>query len=602
MYDFDWFADRLDLAKWESQEAGSRSAFFGCPVHGGSDSLHISEKNSAALVHCFSCSAGYVEVVEALEGTDTEEPEEKAAPVRIKRRGRVVDLQSVEVEPDRVAGETGGSTPPRLHQKPLDWLATRCGLTRAQLEALDLPLSETADMVVFEFPNARKLRGMGEGKKGKVFAWSGDDSPPIWPLPDSPSREIVVCEGESDAICLRASGIEAYSITKGANSEVPSFIWEALVSAGVHIVRIVFDLDEAGRKGRDKAIEGARSAGLDARESRVVGIEPLLGEKDARSVALRLGYPLEIEDDTNEDDARMLSSVDAALPSLPLLGFLHPLEHTVLYGDGGTGKGVIAAWMVAHLTGRCHSGKHTLSDRPMRVLIVDYEQHASHEWRPRVEKLHGDMDMVMILQPVRPIWEIAGWLRGQIERWEIDYVVIDSVSYACVGEEPEASTTAVRYSMAVAQLQTPVLSIAHVTKAEADPKHPFGSVFWSNGARVTIAMSVQGDDPDSLRILRNSKTNQRAPFPMVAVEWPWVMTDLPDDLTFRAAFRSARAATQAFIRAFNKPPTPEELLEFSGLETNENAIKQASHGMSGQAKVPRVTRTKKGVDTGEESV
>ena len=580
MYDFDFFAERLDLARWESQETGKRSGFFACPVGGGSDPLHISEQNSSVLIHCFSCDAGYDEVVAALDD------EQEVTPVRIKRRGRVDDRQEG-VEPAGV--ETTGSTPVRLHQKPLAWMAARCGLTLKTLKDLNLPLSETADMVVFEFPGARKLRGTGEGKKNKDFRWSGETAPPLWPMPETPSREIVICEGESDAICLRASGLEAYSVTKGANSETPAVIWESLYAAGVRLVRIVYDLDDAGRKGRDAAVLGARAAGLDARESRVVGIQPLLGEKDVRAVALREGYPLELEDDTNEDNATVLSAVTAATPGLSLLGFLHPLEHTVLYGDGGTGKGVIAAWMVAKLT--------RLKPKHLRILIVDYEQHAQYEWRPRVEAFGGNMDEVLIVQPTHPIWEIAGWLKGQIERHAIDFVVVDSVSYACVGQEVETSTTAVQYSMAVATLQRPVLSIAHVTKADLDPKHPFGSIMWSNGARVTIAVAVQGDDPDSPRVMRNSKTNQRAPFPMVAVDWTWVTDELPPDLTFKPAYKSARQATQAYIEVHGKNPSPEELEEFSGYVSNENAIKQAKVGLK---RGMTVRRTKKGVDSDDE--
>lgn len=576
MNSFDWFLERLELARWESQTPGSRSGFFNCPIHGGSDSLHISEQNSAALVHCFGCSAGYSEVVEVLGG-DTDEADEapKAATLSIRRRtrGRVEDPKPVGPGDDQGEG-TAGSTPARLHHKvkPLAWMAERCGLTLKTLLDLKLPLSETDDAVVFEFPNAKKIRGIGEGKKNKDFRWSGEDSPPLWPMPTEPGEEIVICEGEADAICLRASGLEAYSVTKGANSAVPSFVWDALRAAGVLRVRVLFDLDDIGRKGRDAAVEGAREAGLDARESRVVGILPLAGEKDPRSVVLRQGYPLKIEDDADEDDARLLSEVDAAVPASPLLGFLHPLEHTILYGDGGTGKGVIAAWMVAKLTKQ--------TPRHFRVLVVDYEKHASHEWRPRVDSFRGDIDEVMILQPTRPIWEIAGWLRGQIERHQINYVVVDSVAYACVGQDVEASATAIRYSMAVGVMGVPVLSIAHVTKQDGDPKHPFGSVFWSNGARVTIAVSVQGDDPDSPRVMRNSKTNQRAPFPMVAVDWSWVTEQLPEDLTFRAAFRSARQATQAYVKEYGKNPTPEELEEFSGFVSKPNAIKQAKTSMT----------------------
>lgn len=211
----------------------------------------------------------------------------------------------------------------------------------------------------------------------------------------------------------------------------------------------------------------------------------------------------------------MLSDVDPREPEPLLMDKLHAQEHTILYGDGGTGKGVIAAWWVAMLTRAGHT-----------VLVIDYEYHMNYEWRPRVEGFGGDMEMVAVLQPNRPIWDIAGWLRTQASAY--DYVVIDSVTYACVGEEVEKSVTATKYSMAINQLMKPVLSIAHVTKQDASPNHPFGSIFWSNGARVTINVSrLRPEDPESPRVLRNMKTNQRGPFRPVQIDWTWLDNDGP---------------------------------------------------------------------------
>lgn len=512
VHDFDWYGQRLDVARWENQEVGSRSGFFNCPVHGGSDSLHVTEKNGKALLNCFACGASVTAITEAIEDATPEEPvEPDVEPVTVTRtskrtsgaRGRKQD------EP----GARGASRGVRLSPastNPIEWMAQRCGLTAKDLK--DFPLSAVGDELAFEFPglSARKLRGIGEGKGGKRYRWEGASSPPLWPLPMAPDEEIVVCEGEADAICLIHSGYDAYSITKGSQGEVPAAAWEALWESGVRSVWLVFDADDAGRKGRASAAEGARAAGLTVREGRVSGINPLAGEKDARDVAVRLGYPLEVEHDAIEDGPIPLSSIPATEPEELLLGRLHPQEHTILYGDGGTGKGVIAAWWVARLT---MQGK--------KVLIIDYEYHATFEWRPRIEGFGGNMDLVQIVQPREPIWQIAGVIHDWAEGF--DYVVVDSVSYACVGEEVEKSVTATKYSMAINQVGKPVLSIAHVTKADLDPNHPFGSIFWSNGARVTIAVSRKvAEDAQSDRVIRNPKTNQRGPFSPVAVKWDWL--------------------------------------------------------------------------------
>lgn len=65
--DLDWLLGPTELARWErEQPRGSRSCFVACPVHGGSDSLHLTEKDGTVLAHCFADDCGYASVVAAL--------------------------------------------------------------------------------------------------------------------------------------------------------------------------------------------------------------------------------------------------------------------------------------------------------------------------------------------------------------------------------------------------------------------------------------------------------------------------------------------------------------------------------------------------------
>lgn len=576
MQNFDWYVARLDLASWESETPGARSGFFACPVHGGSDSLHVTEKNGKALLKCFACEATALDITASLE--EIIDVQEAPAPLTARAVSTGSDAGTTAVKRRISRGVRGqDSTVVTPNVRPLAWMAERCAMTRDELVALNLPLSETDDAVVFEFANAQKLRLVGEGKKGKDFRWRGSDIPPLWPTPETPGTEIVICEGEADAICLRASGIEAYSVTKGAQSGIPAVVWDTLRALDVETVHLVYDMDDAGRKGRDAAAAGARLAGLKVREARVGGIDPLAGETDARSVALRTGYPLELEDDADEDQAQPLSSVSSVPPAPPILGRLHPTEHTILFGDGGTGKGVIASWWIAQMT----------RELGMRVLILDYEQHAQFEWRPRVEAFGGNLDEVFIVQPVRPIWDIAAWVAGQAELHGADYLVVDSVAYACVGQEVEKSVTATRYSLAVATIARPTLSLAHVPKSTDDPNHPFGSTFWSNGARVTISVSRQTpDDPFSPRVVRNAKTNQHAPFKTRAIDWSWLANDRPgitvkgghyNTLLEKEAYSSAADAVRASRALRGRDVTADEVFEDTGMQVSDASVRTTQH-------------------------
>jgi hypothetical protein len=145
----------------------------------------------------------------------------------------------------------------------------------------------------------------------------------------------------------------------------------------------------------------------------------------------------------------------------------------------------------------------------MRLLIVDYEEHLKSEWKPRMRQFAETLapgestilDRVMVFQ-VRPdfaLWDAQKLLSALIADNGITRIVVDSALYACGAIEAETSMAAKMYSAAVAELAVPVTTLAHVTKANPDPPHPYGSIFWSNGARVTSCLLRKSEEPGALR-------------------------------------------------------------------------------------------------------
>jgi hypothetical protein len=252
-----------------------------------------------------------------------------------------------------------------------------------------------------------------------------------------------------------------------------------------------------------------------------------------------------------------LSEIAESDPAALVLGRLDGEDHTILFGDGSTGKGVVSAWWVARLT----------RDHRDAVVILDYEAHARFEWRPRVRRFGGDLDRVIVAQPDRAIWGIVAQVRAladelrSIEGVGRVWLVVDSIGYACLGEEIEKSATATKYSKAIVEIGLPALSLAHTTKTDANPQHPFGSVFWSNGARVTIAMSGYRDQP---RRLENKKTNQRGAFDPVELDWSWSVGDAPTpaDLIERQASKATPESRMiSALWAARRPLTMEEIAQ-----------------------------------------
>lgn len=506
IHDFDWFASRIEVARWNSETRGSRDVHAACPVCGGSDPLHVTEKNGKALVQCFSCDAKYQAVVDALEDAPEKSEEVVAQPVVRKRR--TAALVSASEQPEQAVARV---------DDPLDWYASYCGVSLEWLKA-NIPVRATPDgWVAHTYSPSRVTKDRQPNSSARRWTPAHSVTPRLWPSPEAEMpEEIWLTEGESDCIVLRAAGLPAYT-AGSASQPLDADLMRGLVRRGVQRVVVAYDSDKAGVKAREETLEAARDAGVGASVASLG--DPLLGAyKDWRD------RWLEGEREAPETDAQAgmenvyrLDEVESVEEEPLLLGRLHATDHTILFGDGGTGKGVIAAWWAAQLT----------RELKYRVLVVDYEAHAMHEWRPRVARFGGDLERVWIWQPIEPIWDIAMAIHALVAELEIDYVIVDSATYACLGEEVEKSVTAVKYSRAIAQIKSPLLTIAHVTKADADSaKHPFGSIFWSNGARLTVFVAA---DSDTTRLVETRKANQGQNY-KVQVDWSWVANGLPDHL------------------------------------------------------------------------
>lgn len=220
--------------------------------------------------------------------------------------------------------------------------------------------------------------------------------------------------------------------------------------------------------------------------------------------------------------ARPLVDISSDPPPPLILDRIDPEGHTVLFGDGGVGKGTVASsWAI----GCVNAG--------MRVLIVDYENHPG-EWSRRVLGLGGDEARARIthVPPLSPdwtlergpIWEQARHLRELANAIDADLIIVDSIVMACAGADPMDTATATGYAAALELIGRPTLSLAHTTKA-GDHRYPFGSVFWHNLARTTWSLQRDGERA----ILTHRKRNNYASLGRFVVTMTW-RDDLPREV------------------------------------------------------------------------
>jgi hypothetical protein len=159
--------------------------------------------------------------------------------------------------------------------------------------------------------------------------------------------------------------------------------------------------------------------------------------------------------------------------SVPLLPSLPRTTMAIWFGDGGTGKSLLALHTAGHL-----------AKQGIRTLYLDWEWDAA-EHRDRYEQLFGaEMPAGLFYWRCdRPLPQMSDAIRRAIRDRQIGYVVVDSIAYAC-GGDPESGETASRYSQHARSFEVGSLHLAHVSKAGNTDK-PFGSVFWHNSARST---------------------------------------------------------------------------------------------------------------------
>jgi len=258
----------------------------------------------------------------------------------------------------------------------------------------------------------------------------------------------------------------------------------------------------------------------------------LAAERDGQPAVLLSDLPRPAPDEALEVDG------------LPLLA-RHPI---ILFGDGGTAKSYLGLYIAG-----------TLAQRGLRVGFFDWEL-AGEDHRARLERLFDDeMPPIHYARCSRPLVYEADRLRRIVRDEQLDYLILDSIAFACDGP-PEAAEVAGRYFRALRQVGIiGSLHIAHVTKAlEGADRRPFGSTFWHNGARATWNVKLANTIPDETAIniaLHNRKMNLGAKRSSVGFEFRFdqdrtrVRRVDPADVPDLATGLSLHQRLHAFLRS-----------------------------------------------------
>lgn len=220
---------------------------------------HLYMEAETGMYNCKKCDAsGNLVTLSRHLGDDPTELGLREAPERI---GRVVKKKvkeiSAQLSPEEVE-KWHAALPSDLRE----WLLKERGLTEAIISEAKLG-----------FDGKRLTIPIPDGEGGWLFAkcraLPGTDTEPKYLYPKGAKAAlygteylkdaefVVVCEGELDALALRSRGIPAVTSTGGAGTFEAT--WADAFQA-VPSVYIVYDRDEAGRKGALKAASLIRNA------------------------------------------------------------------------------------------------------------------------------------------------------------------------------------------------------------------------------------------------------------------------------------------------------------------------------------------------------
>ena len=325
-----------------------------------------------------------MEVIEALEGGGYKDQEE-----------------DTEFKPTvRKKSDTPKDTTPRASTGGMAWWVEKTGVAEKFWD--ELGCEEYKDGIVFTFAGHQVVK-LRRPPKEIIWTPKNADNPPLWPIPEGDLPEHVwITEGESDCGTACAAGHYAFTVTKGAKTELPSTWVEELSSRGVQQVTICGDTDGPGQDFRKYLEKAIIDAGLVCSVVHLeLVLDPFSGANDLNSLWHHCDYNIE---KFNEILSRATHKVDSRFPILTfsqikeiaatntpwvVRDLLAPGDKALITGPQKSYK----TWIALDLARSLVTGRNFLERpewevmEPSKVLFVQ-EEGSQSAWAKRLCKLN----------------------------------------------------------------------------------------------------------------------------------------------------------------------------------------------------------------------
>jgi hypothetical protein len=219
------------------------------------------------------------------------------------------------------------------------------------------------------------------------------------------------------------------------------------------------------------------------------------------------------EFEVNSDAFLNLRELEPQEPTQYLLErFVERGQHTLVHGQGGTAKSLLAlAMAISVATGETIVPGIAPFSIKANALYLDWET-TSEDHRSRMQKLCGAIDIpepdLFYRKMEGPLADYIDVIREKVLKDSIDLVVIDSVGLAAGGDVSETAV-GLEYMRTVRAIPCAILSITHNPKDNASV---IGSVYFRNAPRYVFSLEKEQEtnlDEISIALLHTKSNNSK---------------------------------------------------------------------------------------------
>ncbi len=267
---------------------------------------------------------------------------------------------------------------------------------------------------------------------------------------------------------------------------------------------------------------------------------------------------------------------------------------TILYGEGGQGKSLLALALATAVACEKPFAGFKLPQGP--ALYVDFELGLEEQLRRAYRIARGfglerpPADL-LYFQGDKPILKLCPELKRIISGSGIHFLVIDSLGPGA-GVNPEDAEAIIPVMNAVKDLKVTSLLIDHQSKRHEGQsygaKTPFGSVFKFNLARSVLQLERKDNSQEGLKLLLTQVKHNFGP---LSENLGLTANFTRESVSFEAAdlndgaFNKEQNTAERVIDAMTRPMTAKELALEAGL--SEKTVKNILTGMSNNGRVEK---------------